>query len=105
MLPGHADLHALPSPQSFINDYQNLSIRSGGHRFPVCNDGTTSLYSALFNNIADTVVEGSEVPCFYDVPPPPPGKAYHFDGIILRYTPGDGGTTQEFSCETGLILI
>ncbi|MDD9945343.1 MAG: hypothetical protein OXU20_30145 [Myxococcales bacterium] len=41
-------------------DYQDLSIASGGLRFPVCENGN---FDAVFRAIAQSVVDSSRVPC------------------------------------------
>ena len=55
-----------------------------------------TIYEALFNTLAGTVVEGSVVPCTYDLPDPPQDKTYNFAGVILRYSTGGNGVLQEF---------
>ena len=81
---------------SAVDDvYQQLSINSDGLRFSVCNDGNTSSYDRMFEELADNAIAGSQVPCQYELPAAPEGKQYNFDGVILRYTASDA-SVEEF---------
>lgn len=71
--------------------YQDLSIWSGGLRFPVCE---TSSYDAVFRATAQDVIERSRVACEFTPPPVPPGKTY--DQAYIAYTPGNSGDEQIF---------
>ena len=72
--------------------YQQLSIDSGGLRFPVCDP---SGYDVVFNKIAERVVEGAEIACDFPVPDAPEGESLDFARIFLIYLPGNGGTAQQ----------
>lgn len=73
--------------------YQNLSILTGGLRFPVCQ---TASYDAVFKTVAQGVVTGSTLACDFDVPAPPPGKTFILTTAELAYTPGNGGAPKNF---------
>lgn len=73
--------------------YQNLSILTGGLRFPVCQ---TASYDAVFKTVAQGVVTGSTLSCDFDVPAAPPGKTFILTTAQLEYTPGGGGAPQYF---------
>lgn len=73
--------------------YQNLSILTGGLRFPVCQ---TASYDAVFKTVAQGVVTGSTLSCDFAVPPPPQGKTFILTTAQLEYTPGSGGAPQYF---------
>jgi hypothetical protein len=69
--------------------YQDLSILTGGLRYPVCDPD----YSAAFNAIATSIVQS--VACEFLTP-----SSYSDAGVIdwsvveLRYTPGNGSAPQ-----------
>ena len=72
--------------------YQHLSIMTGALRYPNClNDD----FDAVFNAIAQGVIDRSQVPCEFDIPP--------VEGIIdpskiqVSYVPGGTGTPQGFA--------
>lgn len=72
-------------------DYQELSIMSGGLRFPICNNDT---FDVIFQAIADNVVEGAVVPCRFtpvqvEGSPPP-----DFDRVVVTYEAGDGSSRR-----------
>ncbi|HLT30598.1 MAG TPA: vWA domain-containing protein [Myxococcaceae bacterium] len=71
--------------------YEDLSIWSGGLRFPVCE---TASYDAVFQAAAQDVIERSRVACSFTPPPTPPGQTY--DQAYIAYTPGAGGEEQYF---------
>ncbi len=66
-------------------DYQQLSIDSGGLRFPICNNDS---FDAVFNAVAMNVIAGSMVPCRFapslvEGAPPP-----DFDRSLVYYDAG-----------------
>jgi hypothetical protein len=73
-------------------EYQDLSILTGGLRFPVCN---TASYNAVFTKIAEGVVEGSTVECAFPIPEPPDGQSIDPSTIVINYTPGNGGAEEK----------
>jgi hypothetical protein len=75
------------------SNYQDLSIATGGLRFPVC---TPSLFNTVFRTVAEGVVAGAQVACDFAVPPPPPPFTLS-NRITVQYTPGSGGAVQSFS--------
>jgi cysteine-rich repeat protein len=88
--------------------YQNLSIMTGGLRFPLCN---ISSYDAVFQQIATGIVEGSAIECAFPIPMP---ANTNIDPatVEIEYTPGNGGPKQTFSqvpdlasCQPGKIYI
>jgi hypothetical protein len=76
---------AAPAPQ-----YEELSIRTGGLRFPVCQ---TASYDAVFQQIAMGVIEGSQVQCSFAAPEPPMGELLDLERVVVLYEPGTGGST------------
>jgi hypothetical protein len=64
--------------------YQELSRMTGGLRYSNClNDD----FDAMFNAIAQGVIEGSRASCEYDVPVPA-GGIVDFDQTVVSYLPG-----------------
>jgi len=63
--------------------YQHLSIMTGGLRYSNClNDD----FDAIFNAIAEGVIEGAQASCEYDVPIPTNGIV-DFDQTVVSYHP------------------
>lgn len=97
-----------PSGVNAGNNFQNLSILTGGLRFPVC---TPSLFNTVFTVIANEVVAGAQVACQFARPPLPQGISM-FNKIIVQYTPSGGGAVQSFnsvggptSCSAGKFYV
>ncbi len=68
-------------------NYQDLSIDSGGLRFPICKNDN---FDALFRSVATTVAEQSVVPCAF-APEPIPGQGTpDFGRVVVIYEAGDG---------------
>ncbi len=71
--------------------YEELSRRTGGLRFPVCETGS---YDAVFQAAAQDVIASAEVACEFTPPAPPQGRTY--DQAYVEYAPGDGSAVQYF---------
>lgn len=71
---------ANPGPQ-----YEDLSIRTGGLRFPVCE---TTSYDAVFQAAAQGVIASAELACDFQPPAPPAGQNY--TDSYVEYTSGAG---------------
>ena len=71
--------------------YQELSILTGGLRFPLCQFGA---YDVVFQTIADDVVQRRAVACDFPVQPPPAGL--ELDQIAIEYAPGNGEEPTKF---------
>ena len=67
--------------------YQNLSIDSGGLRFPVCE---TLNYNAVFEAMAQGVIVGQEVRCTFSPPQAPMNTTLDFERVVVTYVPGAG---------------
>jgi hypothetical protein len=67
--------------------YQELSVATGGLRFPLCQFPG---YDAVFTQIANDVVVTSEIACSFPMPMPPAGVTLDPTKIAVNYTPGDG---------------
>lgn len=87
--------------------YQAVAVATGGLRFPVCNyDG----YPAVFERIADDVIDVVEVECTFPLPEPPVGETLDLTTVAVRYTRGDGSDeillqTDAASCDDGRFTI
>ena len=71
--------------------YEDLSIRTGGMRFPVCE---TSSYDAVFKAAAQDVIESATIACDFTPAPLPSGQVY--SEAYIEYTPGAGGASELF---------
>ena len=72
--------------------YQHLSVLTGGLRYPVCSFDS---YDAVFQRIAQAVVEQAMVPCIWDLPDPPEGETFDKDFVNVNYLPSDGSGLVE----------
>ena len=70
-------------------DYLDLSARTGGVVQSICQTDWGPIFDALETAIA--VV--TELPCVYDIPPPPEGEELEPDKVNVVYTAGDGAVT------------
>jgi hypothetical protein len=68
--------------------YEDLSLRTGGLRFPVCE---TSSYDAVFRAAAQEVIASSELRCAFTPAPPPQGQRYR--EAYVEYTHAGGAPT------------
>jgi hypothetical protein len=73
--------------------YQDLSKRSGGLRFPLCQ---FLAYDVVFETIANNVVSHSGISCDFAIPPPPAGRDLDLSKVAVSYDPGDGSGVRTF---------
>jgi hypothetical protein len=73
--------------------YQELSQRTGGLRFPICQFAN---FDAVFQEIAKGVVQGAQVACEFEVPAPPPGQTVDLNTVLVDYYPSGGGQMVTF---------
>jgi hypothetical protein len=71
--------------------YEDLSILTGGLRFPVCE---TDSYDAVFQAAAREVIAGAQASCDFTPEAPPQGTSYA--QAYIEYVPGSGGDTEYF---------
>lgn len=65
--------------------YQYLSQMTGGLRYSNClNDN----FDAIFNAIAEGVIEGAVVNCDFEIPDPGAGNEINFDNVTVTYLEG-----------------
>jgi hypothetical protein len=77
-----------PGSQSSATEYQELSILTGGLRFPLCDNDR---FDIVFQAIAQGVIDQVILPCSLSVPAPPGGRVLDLRGVALVHRPGDGG--------------
>ena len=73
--------------QSAAEEYQHLSVLTGGLRYPVCSFES---YDVVFQRMAERVIEESRVPCNWGLPSPPPGQDFDPSLVNVNYTRGSG---------------
>ncbi|RYZ04861.1 MAG: hypothetical protein EOO73_22045 [Myxococcales bacterium] len=64
--------------------YQELSIATGGLRFPLCQ---YTAFDAVFDKIAQDVASHAAIACEFPVPAPPAGKELDLSTVAVAYTP------------------
>jgi hypothetical protein len=73
--------------ESYGPTYQELSIRTGGLRFPICQFPG---YDAVFRAIAADVIVKSEIACDFPIPPPPAGETLDLTKVAVSKRRLDG---------------
>lgn len=76
------------------DEYQKLSERTKGLRFPVCNYAS---YDAVFQEMAKGVIQGAVIACNFAIPTAPPPYTVDLQTVTLDYLPGLGGAKQTFT--------
>lgn len=76
-----------PGSVSAAPNYQELSILTGGLRFPLCNNDS---FDVIFEQIAEDVVRGVSLGCSFEPERPPGGETPDFDRVVVLYQPGGG---------------
>lgn len=76
-----------PGSAGYAEDYQELSILTGGLRFPLCNNDS---FDVIFRQVAADVVRGSSLGCSYEPTRPPGGESPDFERVVVIYDPGTG---------------
>jgi hypothetical protein len=73
--------------------YQELSRRTGGLRFPICE---FSSYDTVFSTIAKDVVTQSQHSCDFDIPTPSDGQTLDLSKVAVAYAMGGATTSAPF---------
>ena len=81
------DDQCTPGSVSSAPNYQELSILTGGLRFPLCNNDS---FDVIFEQIAEDVVRGVSLGCTFEPERPPGGETPDFERVVVLYTPGGG---------------
>lgn len=78
--------------------HQALSIKTGGVRYASCRKpgNLPADYSAVFKEMAKSVISGATVACEFPVPSAPAGETLDLSTVVPRYTPGGGGASVDF---------
>jgi hypothetical protein len=71
--------------------YQELSRRTGGLRFPLCQFGA---YDVVFHRIAEDVVTKAQVACDFPLPEAPPMQTLELDKIAVSFGTAQGAPAQ-----------
>jgi len=71
--------------------YQELSRRTGGLRFPLCQFGA---YDVVFHRIAEDVVTKAQVACDFALPEAPANQTLELDKIAVSYGTAQATPTQ-----------
>lgn len=74
-----------PSAVSPGTGYQELSILTGGYRFPTCGLDYTDIFALM----AQGVIDGAQVACEFEIPEPPPGEELDLDTVEVVYSSND----------------
>lgn len=88
--------------------YQELSRRTDGLRFPICD---ASSFDVIFERISQDVVDGVGLPCAFMPARPPGGESPNFERLIVDYEPGAGGEERlmrvenEAACVPGAYYV
>ena len=89
--------------------YQDLSKRTGGLRFPICE---FAAYDAVFSTIANDVVVKSQLACDFDIPNPSDGQELDLTKVAVAYTTGGAAAPTQFgqaatsaACEANAFYI
>jgi hypothetical protein len=87
-----------PGSEDEGRTYQQISINTGGLRFPLCNVNDTNPdndnFDVIFNAIADNVVNEVNLPCTFT--PSADQADLNFDGTKLVYRPQGTGELEAF---------
>lgn len=67
--------------------FQQLSVMTGGLRYPSCR---TENFNAVFNAIAEGIVEGAKLSCEWAIPEAPDGKVFDKTLVNVEFTTGVG---------------
>ena len=71
--------------------YQELSKRTGGLRYPVCE---TASYDAVFKAVANQVVDSAALPCIFEMPKSSSSKAVNPADVSMQHTHPKGSATM-----------
>jgi len=77
------------APDQEAIGYQELSRMTGGLRFPSCY---TDNFDAVFQALAESVIDSAPLPCSWDIPDLPLGEVFNVDKVNLTFTRATGAT-------------
>jgi hypothetical protein len=70
--------------------FQQLSVLTGGLRYPSCFSDN---FNAVFNAIAEGIIEGAKLSCEWDIPDAPDGKVFDKMKVNVEFASGAGVPT------------
>ncbi len=73
--------------------YMDLANVTGGTIGSLCQG--QSNFGSVFQALASTIVQQTELACEWDIPPPPDGQMFERNKVNVRYTPGTGGPPRD----------
>jgi hypothetical protein len=73
--------------------YQELSIATGGLRFPLCQ---FTAFDRVFDTIAKDVASHAAITCNIDIPQPPSNEELDLSKVAVSLDPGDGSGPKTF---------
>ena len=73
--------------------YQELSILTGGLRFPLCQ---FNAFDTVFETIANNVASHAGIACEFDIPPAPADRELDLSKVAVSYDAGDGSASQTY---------
>jgi hypothetical protein len=79
--------------------YNNLVAQKGGIAGDLCG-GNSGGFAAVFNALAQTVIQGKQLDCAWTIPPPPPGQTFEKDKVNVNYTPSGGPAGPIYHVDT-----
>ena len=83
-----------PGSQSPAPEYQELSILTGGLRFPLCDNAS---FDVVFQAVAQGVIDAVILPCALAVPDAPAGRSVDLDGVGVVFQSGGGAPPTSFA--------
>ena len=79
--------------------YNQLVAQKGGIGGDLCG-GNSNGFASVFSALAQTVVQGKELDCAWDIPAPPMGQVFDPGLVNVKYTPGNGPPSDIFHVKT-----
>ncbi|MFO0757535.1 MAG: hypothetical protein U0359_13650 [Byssovorax sp.] len=81
------------------NVYNQLVALKGGVAGDLCG-GNSNGFASVFSALAQTVVQGKELDCAWDIPAPPPGQMFDPGLVNVNFTPSNGMPSPIFHVKT-----
>ena len=73
--------------------YQELSILTGGLRFPLCQ---FNAFDTVFESIANDVASHAGIACEFAIPPAPADRELDLSKVAVSYDAGDGSPSKTY---------
>lgn len=75
------------------NVYKELVDQTGGTAGSLCLGQMG--FGPVFDALAETVIETTELACEWEIPPPPGDEVFRKERVNVQYTPGAGGAPED----------